>query len=74
LNVASEDVQAVSHAALRHRLVLNLEGEAGGISTKRLPMEALMSCVWRDGAFAPLFEKLANVEALKHHRWAWTKS
>ncbi|MDM8528317.1 MoxR family ATPase [Anaerolineales bacterium HSG24] len=30
-NVAFSDVQAVIHAALRHRLILNFEGEAGGI-------------------------------------------
>jgi MoxR-like ATPase len=30
-NVAFEDVQAVAHAALRHRLLLNFEGQAEGI-------------------------------------------
>ncbi len=30
-NVAFEDVQAVTHAALRHRLLLNFEGQAEGI-------------------------------------------
>ena len=30
-NVAFSDVQAVMHAALRHRLILNFEGEAAGI-------------------------------------------
>ena len=32
-NVAFEDVQAVAHAALRHRLLLNFEGLAEGIRT-----------------------------------------
>ncbi|NDJ78542.1 MAG: MoxR family ATPase [Chloroflexi bacterium] len=32
-NVAFEDVQAVAPAALRHRLLLNFEGQAEGIST-----------------------------------------
>lgn len=31
-NVAFEDVQAVAHAALRHRLLLNFEGQAEGIA------------------------------------------
>jgi MoxR-like ATPase len=30
-NVAFEDVQAVAHAALRHRLILNFEGQAEGV-------------------------------------------
>ena len=30
-NVAFEDVQAVAHAALRHRIMLNFEGQAEGI-------------------------------------------
>lgn len=32
-NVAFEDVQAVAPAALRHRLILNFEGQAGGVKT-----------------------------------------
>ncbi len=32
-NVAFEDVRAVAHAALRHRLLLNFEGLAEGIRT-----------------------------------------
>ncbi len=32
-NVAFDDVRAVAHAALRHRLILNFEGEAEGITT-----------------------------------------
>jgi MoxR-like ATPase len=32
-NVAYSDVQAVASPALRHRIILNFEGEAEGIST-----------------------------------------
>ncbi len=32
-NVAFDDVQAVAHAALRHRILLNFEGQAEGIQT-----------------------------------------
>ena len=32
-NVAFSDVQAVAAPALRHRIILNFEGEAEGIST-----------------------------------------
>lgn len=32
-NVAFEDIRAVAHPALRHRLILNFEGEAEGITT-----------------------------------------
>ena len=32
-NVAFEDVTAVAHAALRHRLLLNFEGQAAGVRT-----------------------------------------
>lgn len=32
-NVAFEDVEAIAHAALRHRILLNFEGQAEGIST-----------------------------------------
>ncbi len=40
-NVAFEDVQAVAPAALRHRLLLNFEGLAEGISTDDIIAEAL---------------------------------
>jgi MoxR-like ATPase len=33
-HVAREDVRAVAHAALRHRIVLNFEGEAEGVTTE----------------------------------------
>jgi MoxR-like ATPase len=32
-NVAFDDIRAVAHPALRHRLILNFEGEAEGITT-----------------------------------------
>ena len=32
-NVAYSDIQAVAASALRHRIILNFEGEAEGIST-----------------------------------------
>src|SRR6266513_5802666 len=32
-NVSFEDIQAMAHAALRHRLILNFEAEAEGITT-----------------------------------------
>jgi len=35
-NVSFEDVQSVAHAALRHRLILNFEGEAEGITTDHI--------------------------------------
>lgn len=40
-NVAFEDVQAVAPAALRHRLLLNFEGLAEGISTDAVVSELL---------------------------------
>jgi MoxR-like ATPase len=41
LNVAFEDVAAVAPAALRHRLLLNFEGQAEGITTDALIKELL---------------------------------
>ena len=35
-HVASEDVAAFVHAALRHRLLLNFEGEASGVDPDTL--------------------------------------
>lgn len=35
-NVAYSDIHAVVHAALRHRLILNFEGEAEGITTDKV--------------------------------------
>jgi MoxR-like ATPase len=39
--VAREDLRAVAPAALRHRLVLNFEGEAEGVDTSAVIDEAL---------------------------------
>jgi MoxR-like ATPase len=41
LNVAFEDVAAVAPAALRHRLLLNFEGEAEGVTTAAVVQELL---------------------------------
>ena len=43
LNVAFEDVQLVAPAALRHRLLLNFEGQAEGVSTDAIVEELLHS-------------------------------
>jgi MoxR-like ATPase len=40
-NVAFEDVSAVAPAALRHRVIMNFEGEAEGISTDAIVREVL---------------------------------
>ncbi len=39
--VAFEDIRAIAHPALRHRIILNFEGEAEGISTDALVDEVL---------------------------------
>lgn len=41
--VATEDVRAVTPAALRHRLILNFEGQAENISPERLVQDVLQS-------------------------------
>ena len=43
LNVAFDDVHAVAHAALRHRLLLNFEGQAEGIRPDQIVDELLQS-------------------------------
>ena len=35
-NVSFDDLQAIAHAALRHRLILNFEAEAEGITTDHI--------------------------------------
>ncbi|MEM7254832.1 MAG: MoxR family ATPase [Pseudomonadota bacterium] len=35
-NVALKDIQKVTHPSLRHRMILNFEGEADGVSTETL--------------------------------------
>jgi MoxR-like ATPase len=60
-NVSFEDVQATAHSALRHRLILNFEGEAASISTdtliteilERLPIETGV----KSGAFSQLLHR-----------------
>ena len=48
-NVSFEDVQAVATAALRHRLILNFEAEAEGITTDHIIAQILKD-VPRDAA------------------------
>ncbi len=40
-NVSFEDIQAAAHAALRHRLILNFEAEAEGITTDHIVEQIL---------------------------------
>jgi MoxR-like ATPase len=40
-NVSYEDVTAIAHSALRHRLLLNFEGQAEGISTDNIVTDLL---------------------------------
>ena len=40
-NVAYEDIEAVAHAALRHRILLNFEGQAEGIKTDDIVTDLL---------------------------------
>ena len=40
-NVSFEDIQAVATAALRHRLILNFEAEAEGITTDHIIAQIL---------------------------------
>lgn len=42
-NVAFDDIKAVAYPALRHRLILNFEGEAEGITTDNVVTEVLKS-------------------------------
>ena len=39
--VAREDLRKIAHAALRHRIVLNFEAEAEGVTTEAIVDEAL---------------------------------
>jgi MoxR-like ATPase len=41
--VSRDDLKRIAHAALRHRIILNFEGEAEGITTKAVIDEALDS-------------------------------
>jgi MoxR-like ATPase len=40
-NVSIEDMKVIALAAMRHRIILNFEGEAEGIDEDRLIMEVL---------------------------------
>jgi MoxR-like ATPase len=40
-NVAFEDIEVVAPSALRHRLILNFEGLAEGVSADRVVAEVL---------------------------------
>lgn len=40
-NVSFDDIQAVAHAALRHRLILNFEAEAEGVTTDHIVTQIL---------------------------------
>ena len=42
-NVAEEDVRAIALPALRHRLILNFEGEAEGIQPDNIIQDILKS-------------------------------
>jgi MoxR-like ATPase len=50
-NVSFEDIQAVASAALRHRLILNFEAEAEGITTDHI-IDRVLKEVPRDAAAA----------------------
>jgi MoxR-like ATPase len=56
LNVAFEDIAAVAHAALRHRLILNFEGEAEGVRT-----DAIVDALLAEVPKAPEAERLLKV-------------
>ena len=45
LHVTREDLEAVSAPALRHRLILNYEGEAAGVATDELARQAFAFAV-----------------------------
>jgi MoxR-like ATPase len=40
-NVAEEDVKRLAPAVLRHRLLLNFEGEADGVTTDQIVSDVL---------------------------------
>ncbi|MFO7663464.1 MAG: AAA family ATPase, partial [Chloroflexota bacterium] len=44
-NVSFDDIAAIAHAALRHRLLLNFEGLAEGISPDQIVADLLQSVV-----------------------------
>jgi MoxR-like ATPase len=44
-HVAKEDIRAMAPAVLRHRLILNFEGQAEGVSTDAVVEEILRTAV-----------------------------
>ncbi len=50
-NVAFSDIAAVAHASLRHRLILNFEGEAEGITTDKI-IQTILDQVPKESATA----------------------
>jgi MoxR-like ATPase len=52
LNVATDDVQALAPAALRHRLILNFEGEAQGVDPDDVVQSALRETEAREAPAA----------------------
>ena len=50
-NVSYEDLQACAHPALRHRLILNFEAEAEGITTDMV-LDQILAEVSRETAVA----------------------
>jgi MoxR-like ATPase len=53
LNVSFEDIEAVAPAALRHRLILNFEAEAEGITTDHVVRDVLHEVPRDQGAATP---------------------
>jgi MoxR-like ATPase len=43
-HVAREDLRAVAHDALRHRLILNFEGQAEGVQTDQV-LDDVLACM-----------------------------
>jgi MoxR-like ATPase len=54
-NVSVEDVKAVAHAALRHRIILNFEGEAEGVDVDALVDQVLAEAEARSQRGKELF-------------------
>jgi MoxR-like ATPase len=54
-NVSVEDLRAVALPALRHRLILNFEGEAEGVDVDRLIGDLIDSAQSMSGSQKELF-------------------
>ena len=48
-NLSRDDLQAVAHPALRHRLILNFEAQAEGVAADRI-IEQILEAVPPEGA------------------------